>query len=152
MTKVLPKGWQMKRLGELFDIKSSKRVHKADWKISGIPFYRAREVIKLSKYGYVDNELFISQKLYDKFTMEKGAPKKGDIIISAVGTLGQCYLVKETDKFYFKDASVLWFNKISDVDSRYIEYSFLSDYILNQDLHFPQVSFPHQRIQSKLNL
>ena len=124
--------WEMKRMFELFDVKSSKRVHKADWKKDGIPFYRAREVVKLAQNGTVNNDLFISEELYEEFTKDKGAPKEGDIIISAVGTLGQCYLVKSSDKFYFKDASVLWFENISNVDTRYIEYAFKSDSIMKQ--------------------
>ena len=125
-------GWEVKTLGDLFDVKSSKRVHQSDWKSSGIPFYRAREVVKLAKDGCVINELFISEELYNEFIREKGAPKAGDIIISAVGTLGQCYLVKATDKFYFKDASVLWLENISNVNSRYIEFSFMSNQITEQ--------------------
>lgn len=126
------KGWELKKLSELFDIKSSSRVHQADWKTSGIPFYRAREVVKLAKDGFVNNELFISQELYNEFTKTKGAPKDGDILVSAVGTLGQCYLVKNTDKFYFKDASVLWLENLGGVNSRYIDYAFKSDFIINQ--------------------
>ena len=128
-------GWEIKKLNELFDVKSSKRVHKADWKTEGVPFYRAREVVKLAQNGTVDNALFISEELFQEFTKEKGAPKEGDIIISAVGTLGECYLVKEFDKFYFKDASVLWFENISNVDTRYIEYSFKSDLVMKQVLN-----------------
>jgi type I restriction enzyme S subunit len=128
----MKQNWEVKKLSQIFDIKSSKRVHQADWKSNGIPFYRAREVVKLAKDGYVLNELFISEELYEEFIKDKGAPKAGDIIVSAVGTLGQCYLVKDSDKFYFKDASVLWFENISNVNSRYIEYSFQSDYIMSQ--------------------
>jgi type I restriction enzyme S subunit len=128
----MKQGWELKKLSDLFDVKSSRRVHQADWKSSGIPFYRAREVVKLAKEGKVENELFISQELYDELTTDKGAPKTGDIIISAVGTLGQCYLVKDSDKFYFKDASVLWFENLGKVDARFIEYAFKADLILAQ--------------------
>ena len=128
-------GWEIKKISEVFDVKSSKRVHKADWKKEGIPFYRAREVVKLSKYGSVRNDLFISEELYSDFTKEKGAPTEGDIIISAVGTLGQCYLVKKSDKFYFKDASVLWFEKKHQVDSKYIEFAFKSNLVIKQVLN-----------------
>jgi type I restriction enzyme S subunit len=128
----MKQGWEIKKLSQLFDVKSSRRVHQADWKSSGIPFYRAREVVKLARDGMVENELFISQELYDEFTKEKGAPKTGDIIVSAVGTLGQCYLVKDSDKFYFKDASVLWFENMGKVNPRYIEYSFKADSVMTQ--------------------
>ncbi|ADY30870.1 restriction modification system DNA specificity domain protein [Cellulophaga lytica DSM 7489] len=124
--------WEEENLSNLFEIKSSKRVLKSDWKTEGVPFYRAREVVKLAQNGFVNNELFISEKLYDQYTKDRGFPKEDDIIISAVGTLGQCYLVKKSDKFYFKDASVLWFEKKSDTDSRFIEYAFKTRLIKNQ--------------------
>lgn len=130
----LPEGWEIKQLGELFDVQSSKRVHKKDWKSEGIPFYRAREVVKLAKNGFVENELFISEELFNEFTKDKGAPKEDDIIVSAVGTLGQCYLVQKQDKFYIKDASVLWLSKKSEISSRYIEYSFRAPSIQEQVL------------------
>ncbi len=127
--------WQTKKLGDIFDIKSSKRVHKSDWKDHGIPFYRAREVVKLARDGYVDNDLFISNELYNEFTREKGSPQSGDLIVSAVGTLGKCYLVKKSDKFYFKDASVLWFSNNGNVEPKFIEYAFESNSILKQVFH-----------------
>jgi len=126
------KGWEVKQLDELFDVKSSKRVHQSDWKSEGVPFYRAREVVKLAKDGIVDNELFISEELYKELTKNNGAPKAEDVIVSAVGTLGQCYVVKTKDKFYFKDASVLWLEKTGEVNSRFVEYAFKSDAFLLQ--------------------
>ena len=69
----MKKGWKIKKVEDIFDVRSSKRVHKSDWKTNGIPFYRAREVVKLAKYGFVENELFISEKLYKEFTKDKGA-------------------------------------------------------------------------------
>jgi type I restriction enzyme S subunit len=128
----MKQGWEIKKLSQIFEVKSSRRVHQSDWKSSGIPFYRAREVVKLAREGNVANELFISQELYDEFTKGKGAPKTGDIIVSAVGTLGQCYLVRDSDKFYFKDASVLWFENLGKVNSRFIEYAFKADSIMAQ--------------------
>jgi type I restriction enzyme, S subunit len=125
-------GWEVKKISQLFDVKSSKRVHKSDWKSSGIPFYRAREVVKLANNGTVANELFISSNLYNEYTKDKSVPKEGDLIISAVGTLGECYLVKDSDKFYFKDASVLWFANTGEANPNYIEYLFKSDLVRSQ--------------------
>ena len=118
--------------GDLFNISSSKRVLEKDWKDSGIPFYRAREIVKLSKEGHVDNELFISKDHYELIKKENGIPKAGDLMVSAVGTLGACYIVKDTDCFYFKDASVLRFSPKSDICSKYIQYAFNTSEIQNQ--------------------
>ena len=130
----MKEGWELKKLDDLFDVQSSKRVHKKDWQSEGVPFYHAREVVKLVKNGFVENELYISEELFNKFTKDKGAEKEDDIIISAVGTLGRCYLVKKQDKFYIKDASVLWLSKKGEINSRYIEYSFKAPTIQEQVL------------------
>ena len=104
-----------------------------DRKDTGIPFYRAREIVKLAEDGIVDNELFISEELFDEFTKDNGYPKTDDILLSAVGTLGKVYIVQDSDKFYFKDASVLWLEKTNEfVSSKYIEYCFKSDFLKQQ--------------------
>lgn len=103
----LPEGWAWSTLGELCTVFSAKRVHQSDWQKKGIPFYRAREIVKLSEQGYVANELFISEMLYNDFISTGLIPSPGDIMISAVGTIGRTYIVRATDRFYFKDASVL---------------------------------------------
>ena len=105
----LPAGWAWSRLSCLFDVCSSKRVVQADWKKGGVPFYRAREIVKLSNDGYVKNELFISEKHYLQLLQNYGVPEDGDLMVTGVGTIGKVYIVKENDKFYYKDASVLCF-------------------------------------------
>ena len=103
----LPEGWEWCRIGDVCTVFSARRVHQSDWKKQGIPFYRAREIVKLAEQGHVDNELFISRGLFEEFSREGLMPKAGDIMISAVGTIGRAYIVKQSDMFYFKDASVL---------------------------------------------
>ena len=44
-------GWTPTELGDLYEIGSSKRVLKAQWKASGVPFYRGREVTRLAAEG-----------------------------------------------------------------------------------------------------
>lgn len=124
--------WQTVKLGEVFDIGSSKRVHKKDWAQEGVPFYRAREIVKLAKDGFVDNDLFITEELFEAFEGITGSPKAGDLMVTAVGTLGICYLVKPDDRFYFKDASVLWFQPKAAIETRYVEYLFQSPEIVEK--------------------
>jgi len=124
--------WEMKKLGDLFNITSSKRVFKAEWKDSGVPFYRAREIVKLAKHGYVDNELFISKDMYKEYEEKYGIPQEGDIMVTGVGTLGICYVTKKDDKFYFKDGNIIWLKKKTNTSSRYVEYAFKSDFLRHQ--------------------
>lgn len=124
--------WETVKLGTLFKIGSSKRVLKADWRENGIPFYRGREITALSKYGYVDNDLFISETHFAELSSKYGVPQTGDILVTAIGTIGNTYIVKQNDKFYFKDASVLWLSKKSDVNSKFCDYWFKSALFLQQ--------------------
>jgi type I restriction enzyme S subunit len=111
---------QTKKLSALYQIGSSKRVLKSQWKTEGVPFYRGREVTRLAADGFVDNELFISEKHFAELSREYGVPKAGDILITAIGTIGNSHVVRDSDRFYFKDASVLWMKRTADVSSEFI--------------------------------
>lgn len=125
-------GWRKVTLGEIYDIGSSKRVLQKQWKDCGVPFYRAREIVKLARDGFVANDLFISEAHFAELERAKGVPQPGDLMVSAVGTLGACYAVKPGDRFYFKDASVLLFRPIAPVDPRFMQYAFLWNGLLDQ--------------------
>jgi type I restriction enzyme S subunit len=125
-------GWREVTLGELFEISSSKRVLQEQWQSSGVPFYRAREIVKLAKNGVVENELFISEEQFDEYRKQYGVPAPGDLMVSAVGTLGACYVVQPKDRFYYKDASVLRFSPKVPVHSKFVQYAFGTNQILDQ--------------------
>ena len=116
----VPDGWAWCRLRNLFLVGSAKRVLQSEWKSNGIPFYRAREIVKLANDGYVNNDLFISEEHYRNLKETYGVPAVGDLMVTGVGTIGKVYVVKEGDTFYYKDASVLCFeNKYSGIVSEY---------------------------------
>jgi type I restriction enzyme S subunit len=107
-------------------------VFEADWKSEGVPFYRAREIVKLARHGFVENELFISEEMFDRYSTKYGIPVAGDIMVTGVGTLGICYVVKKDDRFYFKDGNIIWLKKKTEADSRFVEYAFQSDLLRSQ--------------------
>lgn len=127
----IPEGWKWVRWGEIVNIVSARRVHQSDWKMEGIPFYRAREIAKLATDGYIENELFISQELYEEFS-KSGVPKEGDLMVTAVGTLGKTYIVKDKDHFYYKDASVICFENYAHVCPEYLKYLMESELMKSQ--------------------
>ena len=61
--------FKIKRFDELFKVGSAKRVLKSQWKEKGVPFYRGREVTKLSMNGSVDNQLFITKTHFEELNM-----------------------------------------------------------------------------------
>ena len=130
--RINPKGYDIVSISSLFDVGSSKRVFESEWRESGVPFYRAREIVKLSKDGYVDNELFIEEEMYEAYKAKYGVPKAGDLMVTGVGTLGVCYIVKETDRFYFKDGNTLWFKNKGLCDVRFIKDQYDTDFVKEQ--------------------
>ena len=127
----IPESWKWIRWGSVVNVVSARRVHQCDWKTSGIPFYRAREIAKLSEEGYVDNELFISQELFEQFS-ESGVPQVGDLMVTAVGTLGKTYIVKPNDRFYYKDASVICLENYGKLIPEFLKYIMQSDMMMSQ--------------------
>ncbi len=119
-------------LGELFRVGSSKRVLKSQWQSEGVPFYRGREVTRLAADGFVENELFISEELYSELSSQYGVPSADDIMITAIGTIGNSYVVRSDDRFYFKDASVLWLKKKAEVSSEFVNLWLKSGEFLDQ--------------------
>ena len=105
----LPVGWAKVKLGVCCDITSSKRIFLSDYVEQGIPFYRGKEIILKSKNEDLRDVLYISVDKYLEIEKTFGTPKPGDILITAVGTLGFPYLVNDRDgKFYFKDGNLIW--------------------------------------------
>lgn len=127
----IPESWCWCRLKSIVNVVSARRVHQSDWRSEGVPFYRAREIGKLADTGFVDNELYISEALYTKLS-SSGVPHGGDLMVTAVGTLGKTYIVKGDDRFYYKDASVICFENFSKVVPAYLKILMCSPYMEDQ--------------------
>lgn len=129
----IPDDWKWCRIGSVLNIWSARRVHERDWRSSGIPFYRAREIGKMADWGHVDNDLFIEQSLYDEFS-KSGVPQIGDLMMTAVGTLGKTYVVETNNPFYYKDGSVLCIGNPFRLNPYYLKLFFESSAFANQYL------------------
>jgi type I restriction enzyme S subunit len=124
--------WKIKKIENYFEVGSSKRVLQKDWTNKGVPFYRTRELVSLSKNEAFGSEIYISNKLYSELKVKYGVPSEGDFLVSGVGTLGISYQVKADDKFYFKDGNVIWFKLNGDLLSTYFKFCFESEHIQKQ--------------------
>ena len=94
-------------LGCLAQVGSSKRIFEKEYVSEGIPFYRTKEIVELSNGNKISTELFITPKRYNEIRNEYGVPQAGDLLISAVGTIGVIWIVDGKNDFYFKDGNLL---------------------------------------------
>lgn len=129
---VNPLGWDTYNLDECFEIASSKRILKSEWKTEGIPFLRVRDVVQLVTTGKIDNDFFVSEEFYATLKDSDGIPKQGDVLVSATSTLGKCYIVKSGERFYFKDADVLRFRSKKNINPVFFVEQMKTQYIEKQ--------------------
>ena len=146
---VIPEDWSVSALEKLYNITSSKRVFQSQWRKSGVPFYRAREIAVMSEGKIAPEDLYIDESLYNQYIHQYGSINKNDILITGVGTLGKVYVVKENDRFYFKDGNIIWLQAKHDFSSIYLKYQYDMPALINQVLEMLAVA-PLQHIQSQM--
>lgn len=117
--------WKEKKIEDIATLTSSKRIHASDYVPKGIPFYRGKEITELKTNKKISELLYISEDIYDEYKMKYGAPQKNDILVTAVGTLGNVWAVDNEYPFYFKDGNLIWFKYVKE-NSKFIEYLLLS--------------------------
>ena len=115
--------WQVEKLGVLGKLTSSKRIYKKEYVSSGVPFYRSKEIKELSHKRKLSIELYISEQRYTEIKNKFEIPKQGDLLLTAVGTIGEMYIVKKDEKFYFKDGNIMWLKDFSSLNSYYLKYA-----------------------------
>ncbi|MEE9707777.1 restriction endonuclease subunit S [Aeromonas veronii] len=94
-------GWVEKTLGDIGKVSMCKRVLKEQTSAIGdIPFY------KIGSFGKKADS-FISTELYSQYKEKYSFPKKGDILLSAAGTIGRRVIFDGNDA-YFQDSNIVW--------------------------------------------
>lgn len=127
----IPFGFQLKPINYFSEIGSSKRVFQSEYKDKGTPFYRGKE-ISIKKSGKpIEDILFISNERYLDLKTKYGKPDEGDILLTAVGTIGASYFV-EDEEFYFKDGNVIWFKKFTEDYHNIFIYAFMQSDNFNE--------------------
>jgi len=98
---VIPEEWGVKPLGEIGGVRMCKRVLKHQTREHGdVPFY------KIGTFGDVP-DAFIGQSLFDEFKRKYSFPQRGDVLISAAGTIGRT-VIYDGAPAYFQDSNIVW--------------------------------------------
>ena len=88
-------------IGEIGDIKMCKRILKSQTNsVAGIPFY------KIGTFGGTANS-YISEETFEEYKKKYSFPKKGDVLISAAGTIGRT-VIYDGEPAYFQDSNIVW--------------------------------------------
>ena len=106
----IPENWCWCRLGDVAEIKSSKRVFEKDYVLDGVPFFRSAEIGDLQQNKALKTELFISEKHFNELKNKYGVPQQGDLLITSVGTIGNTWISDGRD-FYYKDGNITQISK-----------------------------------------
>lgn len=107
---------EMNTLGEIGEVCMCKRIMKDQTAASGeIPFF------KIGTFGG-QADAYISRDLFEDYKARFSFPKKGDILISAAGTIGRS-VVFDGEDAYFQDSNIVWIaNNEEIVTNRYLYY------------------------------
>ena len=109
---------QWKKLGEVGKVCMCKRILKEQTSLSGdVPFF------KIGTFGG-KADAYISQELFETYKAKYSYPKKGDILISAAGTIGRT-VVFDGCPSYFQDSNIVWLkHDESVVLNSYLKYCY----------------------------
>ena len=89
------------KMSEIGDICMCKRIMKEQTNtISGVPFY------KIGTFGK-SADAYISRELYEDYKNRFSFPIKGEVLISASGTIGRSVIYDGKDA-YFQDSNIVW--------------------------------------------
>ena len=105
-------------LGDIGPICMCKRILKSQTNtIEGVPFY------KIGTFGK-KADAYISKETFDEYRSKYSFPKKGDVLISAAGTIGRT-VVYDGKPAYFQDSNIVWIdNNESVVLNSYLRYCY----------------------------
>lgn len=98
---MIPQDWRIISLGDVGEVQMCKRILKEQTTPKGdIPFY------KIGTFGKCP-DAFISKELFEEYKLGFNYPRKGDILLSAAGTIGRTVIFDGTPS-YFQDSNIVW--------------------------------------------
>lgn len=108
----------MVKLGTLYQVRSSQRIYQSEQSSDGVSFLRVSDLISLIDGRLVTSELHIPRERYEALRYAGDVPNADDILVTARGTLGRFYFVREEDEFYFQDGMITWLHRTESSPSK----------------------------------
>ena len=112
--KGFTEAWEQRKLGEIGSVSMCRRIFKEQTSENGeIPFY------KIGTFGG-EADAFISRELFEEYKAKYQYPKKGDILISASGSIGRTVVFTGKNE-YFQDSNIVWLNHDKHLDNSFLK-------------------------------
>ena len=107
---------ECKRLGDIGEVSMCKRILKSETNTVGdVPFY------KIGTFGKTP-DAYITQEKFQEYKSKYSFPKKGEILISAAGTIGRT-VIYDGKPAYYQDSNIVWLaHDESIVLNKYLYY------------------------------
>ena len=107
--------WEQRKLWEIGSVAMCRRVFKYQTTESGdIPFF------KIGSFGATP-DAFIPKDLFEKLKMKYPYPEKGDVLISASGSIGRTVVFTGKDE-YFQDSNIVWLKHDNSIINHFLKY------------------------------
>ena len=106
--------WEQRKFGDIGTVAMCKRIFKEQTSSEGdVPFY------KIGTFGG-EPDAFIDRELFKEYKSKFSYPNKGDILLSASGTIGRTIEYTGNDE-YFQDSNIVWLKHGDGIDNAFLE-------------------------------
>ncbi|UVJ04581.1 restriction endonuclease subunit S [Staphylococcus aureus] len=110
--------WVIKLLGDIGKVAMNKRIYKHETSTNEeIPFY------KIGNFGK-KADTFISREQFNEYKEKYPYPKKGDILISASGSIGKT-IEYNGEEAYYQDSNIVWLDHNEEVLNVFLKYFYI---------------------------
>ena len=110
--------WKQRKFGDFAKVSMCKRIFKEETTQTGdVPFF------KIGTFGGIP-DAFISRYKFESYKAKYPYPKKGDILISASGSIGRIVEYSGKDE-YFQDSNIIWLDHDESVLNSFLKHVYL---------------------------
>ncbi len=106
--------WEQRKLGDFGKVAMNKRIFKNQTSDEGdVPFY------KIGTFGGVADS-YIARELFEEYKSKYPYPQKGELLISASGSIGRVIEYSGKDE-YFQDSNIVWLDHDNRLDNSFLK-------------------------------
>ncbi|HHH5728160.1 TPA: restriction endonuclease subunit S [Listeria innocua] len=106
--------WDQRKLGDLGSVVMNRRIFKEETSYKGeIPFY------KIGTFGGVADS-YITRERFEDYKLKYPYPEKGDVLISASGSIGRA-VEYNGEEAYYQDSNIVWLKHDKQLNNLFLK-------------------------------